>query len=213
MKSQFISGGCLLQRNSYATLYNGEFSSFGEKAELRRNLADSGRLFGQWDNLGKFSPDAQQFCLSCFLALEDAGICSPEQRHSTGIVMADNYEHENDQKRYFDDYIKGGRQLGRSSFFVHTLPTSAAADASVCLKLSGPLLYWRDDSDALDGLMSAANTFLGDGSAEYMLIGYQIGDEILCIVSQICNGERSKNLHYSAGMVLTALRKRLENSA
>ena len=41
------------------------------------------------------------------------------------ILTGDNFEHKRDQLKYFKDYIEGGRKLGHSSLFVHTLPTSA----------------------------------------------------------------------------------------
>jgi hypothetical protein len=190
MSTLKIIGGCLIDAVGFA-LYNTEtverFESF---SSLRGRLADENRLSGKWNVFSRFTPAAKQFCMACALALDDAALVGTDALPlpRCGIVVCDNFEHEEDLSGYYRDYLAGGKQLGRSSLFVHTLPTSAAADASVCLGLGGPILYWRDDDAPLEGLISAAAGMLADGSANQIIAGMRDGERVLCMVLALAGG-------------------------
>ena len=185
-----IIGGCLIDAGAFA-LYNAEAAEgFESFSALRGRLAAENRLSGKWNVFSRFTPAAKQFCMACALALDDAALAGTEAPPlpRCGIVVCDNFEHEEDLSGYYRDYLDGGRQLGRSSLFVHTLPTSAAADASVCLGLGGPILYWRDDDAPLEGLISAAAGMLADGSADQVIAGMRDGELVLCMVFAFAGG-------------------------
>ena len=177
-----IIGGCLISNNCAQTLCGGAKIAFESPGALKRDLDKAGRLPGKWDHFGRFSPDAQLFCVGCALALEDAGITTETARKRSGIVTADNFEHELDQQAYFKDYVDAGRKLGRSSLFVHTLPTSAAADASVCLQIGGPLLYSRDDAGIWTGLTMTAADLLAEANIDSIITACRSGNSLLCLV-------------------------------
>ena len=72
--------------------------------------------------------------------------------------------------------------MGRSSLFVHTLPTSAAADASVCLQIGGPLLYSRDDAGIWTGLLITAADLLAEENIDAIITACRSGESLLCLV-------------------------------
>jgi 3-oxoacyl-[acyl-carrier-protein] synthase II len=69
---------------------------------------------------------------------------------------------------YFADYLQGGRTLGRSSLFVHTLPTSPAAEAALLFGLRGPNFYLGMPDARIAELLDTAADVLRAG-AEHML--------------------------------------------
>jgi len=175
-----IIGGSIIRSSDCESLRNGAHCSFNNPGELKEKLSDAGWKNGNWSYFRRFSPDAQLFTLAAGLALLDSGIkLAPEQ--TVGLLAADDFEHESDQAAYFADYVEGGRELGRSSLFVHTLPTSSAVDASVCLGLRGPLLYIRDENDIWGGLLSAAGDFIAGGDAEIMLLCRRRANALVCV--------------------------------
>ncbi len=175
-----ITGGSIIRTSECESLLGEVRYSFNNPGELKEKLSGAGWENGNWSYFRRFSSDAQLFTLGAGLALRDSRIkFIPEQ--TAGLLVADDFEHESDQAAYFDDYVKGGRYLGRSSLFVHTLPTSAAVDASVCLGLRGPLLYIRDEDDIWGGLLNAAEDFISRGDAEIMLLAYRRGAAMICM--------------------------------
>lgn len=191
-----IIGGSIVRSSDCTSLLNGVRYSFNNPGELKEKLSGADWQNGDWSYFRRFSPDAQLFTLASALALRDSGIkFFPEQ--TVGLLVADDFEHEAGQTAYFADYVEGGRELGRSSLFVHTLPTSTAVDASVCLGLRGPLLYIRDENDIWSELLNTAGDFVAGGNAEIMLLSYRRGDILVCLT--LAAGGNS-----DTGMVLPA---------
>src|SRR6185312_1576229 len=44
---------------------------------------------------------------------------------------------------YFDDYLASGRSMGRANLFIYTLPTSAASEVAIALRLTGPAIFMQ----------------------------------------------------------------------
>lgn len=175
-----ITGGSLISSCECQSLFTGVNHSFKTPAELKEKLSDSSWQSGNWSDFRRFSPHAKLFALCVGLALRDSGIdFMPKQ--TVGVLTADDFEHESDQTAYFEDYVEGGRELGRSSLFVHTLPTSAAVDASICLGLRGPLLYIRDERNVWKELLNTASDLISSGNAEIMILSYRSFDTLLCL--------------------------------
>ncbi|MFA6104758.1 MAG: hypothetical protein WCV67_19910 [Victivallaceae bacterium] len=175
-----ITGGSIIRSADCESLLSGVRYSFNNLGELKDKLSDADWKKGNWSYFRRFSPDAQFFTLGAGLALRDSGIkFVPEL--TIGLLAADDFEHESDQSAYFSDYVEGGRELGSSSLFVHTLPTSSAVDASVCLGLRGPLLYIRDESNIWGELLNTAGDFIASGDAEIMLLSYRMANTLVCL--------------------------------
>ncbi len=175
-----ITGGSIIRSSDCESLLGGVHSSFNNPGELKEKLSAGDWKNGNWSYFRRFSPDAQVFTLAVALALRDGGIkFLPEL--TVGVLAADDFEHEADQAAYFTDYIEGGRELGRSSLFVHTLPTSAAVDASVCLGLRGPVLYIRGENNIWGELLNTASDFIANGDAEIMILSYRSADTLVCL--------------------------------
>lgn len=159
----------MLGNDSARTLAKSFCWRFESLSELRLAISQEKRLFGNWNYFGRMSPDGQAAALCAVTCLLDAGITAiPDLR--IGTLSSDTFEHEEEQRRYFADYVGGGRLLGRSSLFVHTLPTSAAADASIVLGLRGPLLYLNEPGAPWQSLAEAAESFVEDGQADAILL-------------------------------------------
>lgn len=180
MKHLQIIGGSLIRSSQCEALCHGQHYTFKTPVELKEKLSDSSWQKGNWSDFRRFSPHAKLFTLATGLALRDSKIeFMPEL--IVGILSSDDFEHESDQTAYFEDYVEGGRELGRSSLFVHTLPTSAAVDASVCLGLRGPTLYIRNESDIYGELLNTASNIIFGGNADVMIISYHSCDALLCL--------------------------------
>ncbi|MFA7232308.1 MAG: hypothetical protein WC071_13635 [Victivallaceae bacterium] len=184
-----IMGGSIIWPADCEALFNGVRCNFSSPGDLKQKLSDNDWENGNWSNFRRFSPDAQIFTLGAGLALRDAGISFVPEL-TVGLLTADDFEHESDQTAYFVDYLEGGQTLGRSSLFVHTLPTSAAVDASVTLGLRGPVLYIRDEYDVWNELARTAGDFIANGDAEIMLLSYRSVDTLVCLV--VSTGENAE---------------------
>lgn len=175
-----IIGGSIIRSSECESLFSPVHCSFKTPAELKEKLSDRTWETGNWSDFRRFSQYAKVFTLAVGLALRDSGIAFLPKL-TVGVLFSDDFEHESDQTAYFADYVEGGRELGRSSLFVHTLPTSAAVDASVCLGLRGPLLYIRDENDAWSELLNTAADLISNGNAEIMILSYRCADILVCL--------------------------------
>ena len=83
---------------------------------------------------------------------------------------------------YFQDYVSGGRKLGRGNLFIYTLPTSPAAEAAIHFGLAGPLLYvGRSVSAPVDALQDSVG-ILADRLAGVVLCVLVDELEVACAV-------------------------------
>lgn len=176
-----ITGGSIIRPDACESMIDGAVYRFESPTALKDQLADESWNKGNWASFRRFSRDAQLFTLAAGLALRDAGI-DFMPRQVVGLLTADDFEHEADQAAYWMDYVGGGREMGSSSRFVHTLPTSAAADASVTLGLRGPLLYIRDEDNVWGELWNAAADFVTGGDADLLLLSCRRKDAMTCLV-------------------------------
>ena len=208
-----ITGGSIIRSSECESLRDGARYSFNNPGELKEQLSGGDWKSGNWAYFRRFSPDAQLFTLAAGLALRDSGIeFKPEQ--NVGLLAADDFEHESDQAAYFADYVAGGREMGRSSLFVHTLPTSAVVDASVCLGLRGPLLYIRDEDDIWGGLLNAAADFITGSDAEIMLLSYRRAGTLICLtVTAGGNAAMHRTAQTAPEAIFASARQQLKEKA
>ncbi len=139
--------------------------------DLYRQLRADGVVPDAIKDFGRFDPDSVRVCLAAALTLHDAGIAPwSDAAGVTGLLIAGATGSQTANLAYFRDYIVNGRSLGRGNLFIYTLPTSPAAEASICFGLSGPLLYIGHGgrTAAADALRAAAD-FVAAGQADTML--------------------------------------------
>lgn len=176
-----IIGGSIIGLSECKSLSEKLNYTFGTPFELKEKLSEKRWKNANWSNFRRYSPHAKLLTLAVSVALSDCGI-EMENGLTIGILVSDDFEHEEDQSSYFRDYVEGGRYLGGSSLFVHTLPTSAAVDASLSLGLRGPLMYIRNGNDIWGELMNTAGDFISNGDAEIMVISHRRVDTTVCLV-------------------------------
>lgn len=180
--SQFrIVGAAMTSAKGARTAFSDMKFSAGTFTELKNILSSEDSFFGKWTFFSKMPPSAQSAALCAFLALRDASL-KAVPGCKTGIIAKDDFCHCTDQRVYYDDYLAGGKNIARSSLFVHTLPTSAAADASIILGLNGPLMYLRDRDSSWGNLTDAASSYIADGMADCMLMMSQNADSWLAVL-------------------------------
>lgn len=176
-----IVGAAMTSVTGARTAFSDMKFSAGTFAELKNILSREDSFFGKWTFFSKMPLSAQSAALCAFLALRDASFDAvPGCR--IGILAKDDFCHCTDQRAYYDDYLAGGKNIARSSLFVHTLPTSAAADASIILGLNGPLMYLRDRDSSWGNLTDAASSYIADGMADCMLMMSQNADSWLALL-------------------------------
>ncbi|MBQ7176275.1 MAG: hypothetical protein IJS08_02580 [Victivallales bacterium] len=79
---------------------------------------------------------AQLGVLLCAIAMGDEW--SPE---NTGIIGVNGDGCAANNRAYWDDYVAHGRDSGRASLFVPTLPSIPACEAAIALGIKGPVRY------------------------------------------------------------------------
>lgn len=60
-----------------------------------------------------------------------------------------------ENRAYWDDYVRAGRETARASLFVPTLPSIPACEAAIAIGARGECCYYRTDEDTgeLDGIV------------------------------------------------------------
>jgi len=81
---------------------------------------------------------------------------------------------------YFGDYLAHGRTLGRANLFVYTLPTSAASEIAILLKLDGPLMHLHADAHPLRTLLDQAQLLITMREASGMLALWSQAKAAVC---------------------------------
>ena len=121
-------------------------------------------------NFGRFEPVTQRLCIVTALALRDAGLMSGEEQLDIGILVVNKAGCIASNKRFFHDYIDGGRSLSRANLFIYTLPTGPCAEAAICFNLKGPLLYIDELDDFLNYGIHIVENLLRANQAKAVMI-------------------------------------------
>lgn len=152
--------------------------SEADNADLERQLAP---LPKRWP---RFTPQEKACLLAVGAALrkmEDAGHAAP--RECIGCVACGLSGSHATNRAYYEDYFFGGRRLGRSALFIHTLPTAPAAECAVHFGLGGPLLYALPEDGRLeDALGGLADASLAQCGVDAMLALLHEGRHVCCLV-------------------------------
>jgi len=152
------------------------------QGRIRRQIDYAGRVplerLGVEDNIfqkpvknfGRFEPVTQKLCIVTALSLQDAGLTYGEKKLEIGLLAIHKTGCIASNRRFFQDYLDGGRTLSRANLFIYTLPSSPCAEAAICFGLRGPLLYMDTLDDSMDFEIRVVENLLRTCQAEAMLI-------------------------------------------
>lgn len=121
-------------------------------------------------NFGRFESVTQQLCTVTALALQDAGLTYGEKPLEIGLLAIHKEGCIASNRRFFQDYLDGGRSLSRANLFIYTLPSSPCAEAAICFGLRGPLLYVDALDDSINSGIQIVENLLRTNQAQAMLI-------------------------------------------
>lgn len=121
-------------------------------------------------NFGRFEPVTQQLIIVTALALRDAGLSYGQGKLEIGLLAIHKEGCIESNRRFFQDYLDGGRKLSRANLFIYTLPNSPCAEAAIYFGLVGPLLYMDTLEDSMNSAVQVVENILQTHQAEGMLI-------------------------------------------
>ena len=164
------TGMTRLHARRYASARTQRSGIHDDWRDLHRRLHAESVLAAPFPRFGQFDEDSRRVTLCVALALQDAGIdCAQDRPRDTGLLVSSVDGAGAANAAYFQDYLAGGRTLGRSRLFIYTLPTSPAAEAAIHFGLTGPIIYvGRSAPDPAAALHDCARLLRG-GWAEEML--------------------------------------------
>ena len=97
---------------------------YADRVPLER-LGLEDRIFREpVKNFGRFEPVTQKLCIATALALQDAGLTYGEEQLEIGLLAIHKVGCIVSNRRFFQDYLDGGRSLSRANLFIYTLPSS-----------------------------------------------------------------------------------------
>ena len=148
--------------------------------------ADNANLESQFAPLPKrwprFTPQEKSCWLAAGIALRkmaDAGHAAPRER--VGCVACGLSGSHATNRVYYADYFFGGRSLGRSALFIHTLPTAPAAECAVHFGLGGPLLYALPEDGRMGDVLELAGASLAQDGVDVMMALLHEGRHVCCL--------------------------------
>ncbi|MFW6044371.1 MAG: hypothetical protein ACOCR1_01380 [Planctomycetota bacterium] len=133
-------------------------------------------------NSGRFPPNVTHAVGACAITLEAAGkMVGNGDPDSNVAVLASGFGPtlENNRK-YFSDYVKAGRTMGRGNLFIYTLPTSAIAEVSICFGFTGPTFFVESASHPAAELMATATDLLSAREADEVITVWQDANTTWC---------------------------------
>ena len=143
---------------------------YADRVPLERLGLEDGLFREPVKNFGRFEPVTQKLCTVTALALQDAGLTYGEEQLEIGLLAIHKAGCIASNRRFFQDYLDGGRSLSRPSLFIYTLPSSPCAEAAICFGLRGPLLYMDALDDSMDSEIHVVENLLRTHQAQAMLI-------------------------------------------
>ena len=139
-----IAAGTLITGHEVRLLNRGTFlGNFTDLNELRHCLTEMDFIpHGDWNDFGRGSPAVRLLMLAVMLTAGDSDSAIPE---SAGVIGWNGSGCTAENLRFWRDYIQNGRENGRGSLFVATLPTIPFCEAAITLGCRGPSAYLRTE--------------------------------------------------------------------
>jgi 3-oxoacyl-[acyl-carrier-protein] synthase II len=137
-----------------------------------RYPADTSSLenFAPKKSMRRIDHFSQMALLGAFLALEDAGIPSPDAKR-TGLVVCSGYGASQTTFSFLDSVINDGDVCASPTLFSNSVHNSAAGHISILLKLGGPCMTVSQFGLSVHSALMSACRWLEEGRADQVLFG------------------------------------------
>lgn len=134
-----ITGGVCLNLRQAVRLHRGELR-YDDLHGLKQRLCQDPLNFvrGDLEDFRRAGNPVRLAQLGALLAASDHPGWSPEQ---TALIGWNGGGCTRANQTYWDDYRRHGRDTGRGTFFVPTLPSIPACEAAITLNIQGPVCY------------------------------------------------------------------------
>lgn len=185
MSDVVIQGAGWVTGRESGSVFRGDRVPYGEGAGLPP-WKDPALFPVAARNIGRFDAVSRLVLSACALALRDAGLTLEAGVESVmGIIGTNEDGCLPANRRYFEDYLAGGRILARANLFVNTLPTSPLAEAAIHFRLRGPLLYCGCPGGGLGVILNeAANWILADVADQLLVVRADERDAVAFLVGR-----------------------------
>ncbi|MCF6175210.1 MAG: hypothetical protein L3J71_05550 [Victivallaceae bacterium] len=157
-------------------------AAVGSLKAFYAELLALGMFSGELSEFKRMSVKSKQSVLGAALALFDAEIAPSDDCGNIAVITGNQECCEAENSRYFEDYVKYGRVMGRGNLFVNTLPTTPVAEISMAFKLQGPLYFITAIADTSATLLQEAELLLENGEADKVLVVLDMPDDIVTLV-------------------------------
>lgn len=134
-------------------------------------------------NSGRFTEETKSVVIAAGCAIIDSG--ADVSAGSTGIFSCNINSRIDDNLRYYEDYVKGGKILARANLFVYTLSTSALAEAAIAFGLRGPLFTVTGEGCGTAAGLITADDIVENDEADAVILIAGTGDMVcaFCVES------------------------------
>jgi 3-oxoacyl-(acyl-carrier-protein) synthase len=145
-------------------------------------LLAAGMFASELSEFKRMSVKSKRSLLGAALALYDAGIIASENSENFAVITGNQECCETENSRYFEDYIKYGRVMGRGNLFVNTLPTTPVAEISMAFKLQGPLYFITAIDNSPATLLQEAALLLATDEADKVMVVIDTPEDIVTLI-------------------------------
>jgi len=148
---------------------------------------------GGYKNWGRMSPVAKRLAYPVELGLRQLdGDRAMRESRAWGIIGLSATGCHDDNRAFFRDYLVNGRALARGGLFVHTLPSTPVAEASIHYGLRGPVFHLVDPTVDFSRSVDWACSIIECADATNMIIASLLDELILCaFLGQASTGEHA----------------------
>lgn len=136
-----------------ALLLHRQDLDYNDLSELRKIITADPRGFVAAD-LEDFRRAGHTVRLAQLGAILAASDCPDWSAADTACIGWNGEGCAQANRTYWDDFLEHGRETGRGTFFVPTLPSIPACEAAITLKIHGPVWYLSTAGDC--GILFAA---------------------------------------------------------
>jgi hypothetical protein len=176
-----ITGIGWIARREYGCVAKKLHRSYPDIGSLRTELKDTSVLRYPMKGFGNYDLVSKMTCCVVALALYDAEMTYSEARkQDIGILGTNTDGCLQANVDFFKDYVEKGRNRGRASLFVNTLPSIPVAQAAIYFKLQGPLLYMTSPPKRVPSLLSQCDRMILRGESPAMLAVSASEEDALC---------------------------------